>query len=270
MPLFGNNSSSTGTDHGQPQHDASPQLDRSYPLIIQTGPANSTRDSRGEAEYNGPRGPTHPYSLYPQTTAPIEDSTGGQHIPVGFTGMGATYQRQMGPDGEEGGDLIGSDGHVEELPPYTRYPDQAYMRRARVSEEETEQATPSSPAAISPQPDSSISTEPPRIPGAGGIGIATRNPEFSSTEENLPVEYDPSSRSADMSASDITVITRDFAEKLPTGKWQRRARKKFLGVIPYWAICLLIVGLAVVGIVMGAVLGILLTDDDAKKPDGDE
>lgn len=51
-----------------------------------------------------------------------------------------------------------------------------------------------------------------------------------------------------------------------------RARKKLLGVIPYWAICLLVLGLVIVGLVMGTVLGVLLTDGDdkKKKPDGDE
>lgn len=103
--------------------------------------------------------------------------------------------------------------------------------------------------------------------------MATRNPEYSSTEENLSVERSArSAETSDSSRTDINTITRDFAEKLPGGKWRRRARKKLLGVIPYWAICLLVVGLVIVGLVMGTVLGVLLTDGDGRKekPDGDE
>ena len=253
-----------GTENGSSQNDTSHSY-HAYRQASETNASGQMGDTHREGDYNGPRGPTHPYSLYPQSTAPMEDNS-GHDIPVGFTGMGATYQRQLGPDGEEAGDLIGSDGHLEELPPYTRYPDQAYMRATPAVPIETP-ASP--PVAATPQTDQSPPPEQSQLSGAGGLGIATRNPEFSSTEEDLPVGY-ASSRSAEMSTSDITVITRDFAEKLPTGKWQRRARKKLFGVIPYWAICLLVLGLALVGIVMGAVLGILLTDKDEKKPDGDE
>jgi hypothetical protein len=44
-------------------------------------------------------------------------------VPVGFAGVGNSYRRQVGPDGEEQ-DIIGSDGHAEQLPPYSRYPEE--------------------------------------------------------------------------------------------------------------------------------------------------
>lgn len=243
-----------------------------------------------EGEYNGPRGPTHPYALYPQTTVPIDDSN-GEHIPVGFSGMGGSYQRQIGPDGEDAGDLIGPLGHMEELPPYSRYPEGSYVPSSQTDGAASGAATaatgttPNSINEASPAHSHRSATtgagaevvtppEAAHLPnGVGGIGMATRNPEYSSTEENLSVGR--SARSAETSASsrtDINTITRDFAEKLPGGKWRRRARKKLLGVIPYWAICLLLLGLVIVGLVMGTVLGVLLTDGDDKKdkPDGDE
>lgn len=152
---------------------------------------------------------------------------------------------------------------MEELPPYTRYPEQSYpSNQAEAS---------SNPATTRPPSEGAAASQPPNIPGAGGIGIATRDPEYSSTEENLPAaRVARSADESDLSQGEINTAARDFAEKLSGGKWQRRARKKFLGVIPYWAICLLIVGLLVVGIVMGAVLGILLSDNNKGKPDGDE
>ncbi|KAI9786662.1 MAG: hypothetical protein M1839_006213 [Geoglossum umbratile] len=77
--------------------------------------------------YVGASGPTHPYGMYPQNTVPegadTTDSAPALSIPVGFPGLGQNYQRRLGPEGEEAGDIIGPDGHTEQLPPYTRYPD---------------------------------------------------------------------------------------------------------------------------------------------------
>ncbi|KAI6778987.1 uncharacterized protein J7T54_002630 [Emericellopsis cladophorae] len=202
------------------------------------------------------------------------EETDNQTIPVGFNGMGTTYQRQIGPDGEEVGDLIGPDGHLEELPPYSRYPEPANGRRPSADNEDS-QVSPAGAQTVlgdTPHPQGAhVLATAALASGAGGIGIATRNPEYSSTDENSSVDrFTRSVETPDTNRGNINVAARDFAEKLPGGKWRRRMRRKFLGVIPYWAICLLVVGLIIVGIVMGAVLGILLSDSNKKKPDGDE
>lgn len=232
----------------------------------------------GDQGYNGPHGPTHPYSLYPQNTATVEELT-NQHIPVGFPGHNVAYQRQLGPDGEEAGDLIGPLGHMEELPPYTRYPDQVYLRgggfgASVTSGTETRPGTSSatgsrSDAANSDDVPSTTPTRP--VPsGAGGIGRATRDPEYSSTDgSSVAVAGSSQSIQTDQSSisHDINIAARDFAEKMPMGKWRRRARKKLCGIIPYWAICLMVSGLVIVGIVMGAVVGTILTDDGGDDDD---
>lgn len=100
--------------------------------------------------------------------------------------------------------------------------------------------------------------------------MATRNPEYSSTEENLSVAQSGRSGETSENSRQINTAAQDYAEKLPTGKWQRRARKKLWGIVPYWAICLLVFGLVIVGVVMGAVLGMVLADDDKPKKDPDE
>lgn len=75
--------------------------------------------------YAGPSGPSQPYGMYPQNTVP-EDETGpaaGAIRPApGFPGLAQTYQRRFSPGGEEAEDLVGPDGYTEQLPPYTRYP----------------------------------------------------------------------------------------------------------------------------------------------------
>ncbi|KAM3421805.1 hypothetical protein BST61_g2183 [Cercospora zeina] len=77
--------------------------------------------------------PAHPYAMYPQGVAENMDDEEETDdfgirqqnpVPVGFPGLGQSYTRRLGPDGEDQ-DLIGEDGHTEQLPPYTRYPEDA-------------------------------------------------------------------------------------------------------------------------------------------------
>ena len=73
-------------------------------------------------------GPAHPYAMYPQGVGEDlddedDDATPQQIVPVGFPGLGQSYQRRVGPEGEDQ-DLIGDFGHTEQLPPYTRYPEE--------------------------------------------------------------------------------------------------------------------------------------------------
>lgn len=75
--------------------------------------------------------PAHPYGLYTQTGIPLDDGRDTPSPAVGFPGANPTFHRQIGPDGEEQ-DIIGPDGHSEELPPYSRYPDEAQMKVAQL------------------------------------------------------------------------------------------------------------------------------------------
>ncbi len=90
--------------------------------IRPAGPSGSTNDSRGP-DTMAVQGPQHPYALYPQNT--IEDAAPALpplSIPVGFLGLQQPYQQQTGARVDESQDIVGPLGHVEELPPYTRYP----------------------------------------------------------------------------------------------------------------------------------------------------
>ncbi|KAH6900578.1 hypothetical protein B0T10DRAFT_32053 [Thelonectria olida] len=227
-----------------------------------------------DRSYDGPRGPAHPYALYPQNTVLTNEPT-SEAIPVGFNNMGGTYQRQLGPDGEEAGDMIGPLGHMEELPPYSRYPENNVVPKPAPATSTQTTMTTTTTATASATTDTTPNTTEPTSPiqdrtiaGAGGIGMATRDPEFSSTEDDLAMPRTrPSVRSnrSDASQHDVNTAARDIAEKPHMTKWQRRAKKKLWGIVPYWAICLLTVGLIIMGVVMGAVIGTVLTRHGGKK-----
>ncbi|PON20772.1 hypothetical protein TGAM01_v210373 [Trichoderma gamsii] len=231
-------------------HTDAPRIRPQSPYRGPTGPSHpyqmypqrTLSNGTASADQATRRGPAHPYALYPQNTVTSGDETPSQ-IPIGFSTSGDGYQRQIGPDGEDVGGLVGPLGHTEELPPYTRYPDQAVVRKA----------TPT--AAVLPE-DGASNNPDQTDTGAGGIGVATRNPEFSSTEEDLqPSQSRPSTRSH----HDINTAAQNQAEKPQMSKWQRRAKKKLWGIVPYWAICLLIIGVVLVGVILGAVIGTVFT-----------
>lgn len=69
--------------------------------------------------------PEHPYAMYPQNIVPEEEDVRPppMSIPLGFPGMGEVYQQGSRPAGHDIADIVGADGHVEQLPPYSRYPD---------------------------------------------------------------------------------------------------------------------------------------------------
>ncbi|KAJ1327967.1 hypothetical protein MN608_07301 [Microdochium nivale] len=208
-----------------------------------------------EQSYSGPRGPAHPYTMYPQHTVSepnIAEGSSPAPVPanVGFPGSADTYQRRIGPDGEDAADLIGPDGHTEQLPPYTRYPDEAYHRKALGVAAPPAQPT----AAQTPQVDQTI-------PGAGGIGRATRNPEFSSTED-LGNDASPLSRqsvrsfTSETSQHEVNTAAMDTVNEKGTQRgWKQSARKRIWGVVPCWAAALAVLVLVLMGVVIGAVIG---------------
>lgn len=278
----GSSAQSTQSNGAQPMREVgsyqgSTQPSHPYQMYPQRTASSATASTASRAErqsIDSTRGPTHPYTLYTQNTASAEESSPPQqpqsHIPVGFNGMGNGYRRQIGPDGEEAGDLIGPLGHMEELPPYTRYAQDPYQTKSASTESAN---TPSSPTvatvgAVTIGATVSPSSPIEAIPGAGGIGLATRNPEFASTEDLAGLPYrsrSVRSVSSEESHHDINSAARDYAEKPQMGKWQKRARKKLWGIVPYWSICLLFICVVLLGVVMGAVIGTIMTRHGGSK-----
>lgn len=197
--------------------------------------ATSTTAPVSEQSYHGPQRPTHPYGLYTQSTEAVESGRSSD-MPVGFS-RHDNYQRRIGPDGEEIADLIGPLGHTEELPPYTRYPEEAYARKTPTSAAEEDEAEDAPPA------------EP--ISGAGGIGLATRNPEFESQDDLNTPRSRMSTRSVTsdaVSQHQINTAADAYNEKEESSGWRKAAKRRMWGVVPYWAICLVAVALLLMSV----------------------
>ncbi|KAI9644505.1 hypothetical protein NHQ30_006526 [Ciborinia camelliae] len=204
-----------------------------------------------EMSYTGPSGPTHPYGMYPQSTVSSDSDhlPNAPPIPVGFPGLNNEYQRRLGPEGEEAADLIGPDGHTEQLPPYTKYPDEAFARKSR-------------PTSITtPVPVPTIQMPAPIIPisGAGGMGLATRNPEFASQEDLRSSRSRQSTRSimSDRSSHQVNTAGREYSEKPQLKKWQIAAKRKLCGIVPVWVVVLIVLVFVLFGIILGTVFAIL-------------
>lgn len=205
-----------------------------------------------ERSYTGPRRPAHPYAIYSQNAAPGDDGSGDRspqmEINVGFPGTINDYHRRLGPDGEEAADMIGPNGHTEQLPPYTRYPVEAYTRKALG-------INVTRPASALSSTQQNL-----QIPGAGGIGLATRNPEFSSTEDLNPLSASQSRRSirsftSEVSHHSINTAALAVTNEKDTPSWKTAAKRKVWGMVPCWVVVVGVIVLVMLGIVIGTVIG---------------
>ena len=101
-------------------------------------------------------GPEHPYSMYPQNTVP-DDDTAETHVGLELPGVGQPYQPASRSPGNEVGDIIGTDGHVEQLPPYSRYADNVVAKgdMARIDPQRSTVTDESAPPSTLPVGDAS-------------------------------------------------------------------------------------------------------------------
>ncbi|EMC92719.1 hypothetical protein BAUCODRAFT_37619 [Baudoinia panamericana UAMH 10762] len=206
---------------------------------------STLRAPRGQsaAAQNGPQ---HPYALYPQGVAEDDDEelTEASPIPVGFTGLGQTYHRRRGPEGEEQ-DIIGEDGHTEQLPPYTRYPEDAPEKMPLLVPEAPRALHSRAPVAGSDPTMSLMHT--PIQPSQ------TPQPQSMTDESNLRAGRPASIASAE-ARNDSFVTDSSTSKSWKEKTWKERRKTKLCGVPLGWV--LLVVGVAVfMVIVISAVIG---------------
>ncbi|KAJ9610589.1 hypothetical protein H2200_005366 [Cladophialophora chaetospira] len=162
-------------------------------------------------------GPEHPYSMYPQNTVPDDDSSEA-HVGLEFPGLGRPLQRASRSPGNEVGDIVGTDGHIEQLPPYSRYADNVIAKG----------------------------------------DMARIDPQRSVTEESTTPTATSTAPIAEASGSDVELTamgSRSAEDEVARkeGMSEKRRRRTFCG-LPLWTV-LIVVAIVVMAAVTGGVVG---------------
>ena len=184
-------------------------------------------------------GPEHPYAMY-QNTVPEEDddeteagSSNSVPVPLlGAPGLASSFAGGSSSSGNDTGDIVDRDGHVEQLPPYTRYAD--------------------------------------NIIAKGDMAQINRNPSVSA-EQPSPSLTDSSLLSPNQSGSEAEINPRHSAQEeqeiaSKEGFYERSKRRKCCGipVIIVFLLAAIILTSATVGGVVGGIIGNRKGADHAK------
>lgn len=173
-------------------------------------------------------------------------------IPVGFPGHSPHYQQRPARDGESQ-DIISSDGHAEQLPPYSRYPTESTGKTV----------------AFGP------------MPGLGEATLSRDNliersptpPRQEETENSAPdgadEHQDPSQQTDDHAAMSGAAEKPSTTHKSWRAKsWKERGKTRlFCGFFPIWLLILFFSVIVVVVVICAVVIKLFLIHDaDIKTP----
>jgi hypothetical protein len=223
-------------------------------------------------------GPSHPYAMYPQNV--VEDEppapVAQTGIPVGFPGINTSFHRQIGPDGEEQ-DILDPFGHTEQLPPYSRYPDEGPTKASMAAEAS---ATPNEPRpnpmaasnnTLPPDadplsPPSPVSPVSPLAPIAPAF-LPQQRPETQTG--NVAPRPATTSESASLLTTEESPVM-EKSEQEPSLKKANWRSKRLWGKIPVTVALILLVLLLIFAVVIGAAIGTFLTKNKDKPPEDQE
>ncbi|KAK3955076.1 hypothetical protein QBC32DRAFT_334586 [Pseudoneurospora amorphoporcata] len=105
------------------------------------------------------------------------------------------------------------------------------------------------------------------LTGAGGLGLATRNPEFDSLDDLRGPRPRASTRSFNTTYSNDQINKEKAVTSENETAFKRWMRKQWcFGVVPNWALVLSLCLLVIVGIVAGTVAGVLLSKHGKPPP----
>ena len=165
----------------------------------------------------------------------------------------------MGPDGEDADDLIGPDGHTEQLPPYTKYPnDLPPKERIAIPErgaspvqralQDSQETLNNSPAGYAE--DRSLVFHPgnngasaEHAPLSHNLMVPRSSPQFNSSPPGIKPSTDEGG---------------NFKEVIVT-----RSKKRICGILPLWLLVVIIVVIVVV--VIGATAGGILRHEHMER-----
>ena len=209
-----------------------------YPQVMRVSSiATGSTVQQVERPFVPHHAPEHPYAMYPQNTVAEEEDDGPLahlSIPLGFPGMGQQYQGGRTPIRNDIADIVGADGHVEELPPYTRYADEF------VPKEEVRDCSIPVDAAPIMEARADVRVAPhsaPIISPDNAVGLNTAITQTASSEKCGSLRE----------------------------RWKQNSRKRLCCGIPLWAV-LPIIGVLLFGVLIGGIIGGVL----AKKKSGAE
>lgn len=205
--------------------------------------------------------------MYQQNTVEedIESSSvdiGTMNIPQGFPAPdphNQHYQRRY-QNGEETGEIVGPDGHTEQLPPYTRYPDDippknpqgpgaavAGVAAGLAAGAAVAGASSSSAGGITSTNVSTDHLSSPQISAAGVLSPGShRSFDSMATGSAAPLNNASSSNSLN---------NVPYNEKEET--WKEKMKRPLFWGLPLWAVLVLVFVLtaALIGGIVGGVLG---------------
>lgn len=242
-PSHAPSSSDDGPQHHYSTFDQATGVSRSTSYA-----ASSAQRTSSIGSVRSRQAPAHPYALYPQDVSVVNPLPQAQ-IPVGFPGHTQNFQRRVGADGEEQ-DIVGSDGHAEQLPPYSRYPDEstgktvAFGPMPRIGER-------------SPSRDSLInSPQSTHRPGHEDVPLDDEDDEEDSSYRNAPATPLP----AISEKPDAVTSWRDKS-------WKERGKQRVCcGFLPVWAILLFFAFIIAVIVICATIIRIFLNHDPKLKP----
>ena len=202
--------------------------------------ASTIRSSPHRSNSSSQR-PTHPYGMYPQSTEdsetdPMLSST--DIASVGFPGLNQQFARRVESGAEEADDIIGPDGHTEQLPPYSRYPDGR----------EAGPLAPKLRTASSLPPGSRISHLSTMMEMPQSAHSATSMTDALLTNRNTVGGL------SSLYATSVPPHEYSTREKLA----QKSRQRTCFGRLPVWAVVLMLILLVMVAATLGGVVGKVL------------
>lgn len=194
--------------------------------------------------------PTHPYGMYTQN---VEDEPpvppAPPAIPVGFPGINTNYHRQIGPDGEEQ-DILGPDGHTEQLPPYSRYPEEGPTKAAMAAEASATPVEAPAAAPLNASDDTLLSPVSPTHPSPPSPPQQQQQQQETQNRDPPPPPAPPAA------ASTVSASEKGVSEKPETSQNATSWRsKKVLGRVPMGVALVLLVLVLIFAIILGAAIG---------------
>ena len=201
--------------------------------------------------------------MHGQNTVPeeeIEPVVPHSVIPVGFPGMRGHYQTQVDQQGEDVGDIVGPDGHMEQLPPYSRFPDDPSGKRTAAMA-----AVPVAPAASTPgetsQPIPPIQPAQPAQPIQPPTASTDDRPVSHGSAATEPVDNNSGDH---LAVNAVSSSGSNFSEKI-----RRNGKRRICFGLPLWlvlGVIAVIVFAATLGAIIGGVVANQRGQSDPRQP----